>query len=430
MPITPAQIQEALNEANAALSRGSIARADLICQSAIARGIRSPDFILIQGRVAVAIGEYATARRCFEELLAVNPSDSTASTALSDLSRLEDERRALDASTASAASNSPKRFHLIKAWGFGFTADVDHTLGHLLLAEITGRIPVIYWGGNSLFRDENIENAWGEFFEPVSPFTVRDLCRDEHTFFSSKWNAGNLMEGEINKMAGPGSRTAAIWFLNQSASVTVGDFFTSVLELLPWVAATHPVSAKGPIKASVIETAYRYLIGKYLKPRSEILAAVESFAARNFQGKAMLAVHVRGSDKAGELANLADGQAKLLEEVKAILDTKPTVSVFLMTDEAAIREQYMSAFPGRVITTECVRTRDIRGVHYLRGFSRRQLGIEVLIDVYLAARCDGLLGLGFTNVSNFILHLKPWRQGTVRLLGPVLHYERNFMLHA
>ncbi len=37
------------------------------------------------------------------------------------------------------------RFLLIKSWGCGFWSDVDHVMGQLLVAEITNRIPVIYW---------------------------------------------------------------------------------------------------------------------------------------------------------------------------------------------------------------------------------------------------------------------------------------------
>jgi hypothetical protein len=274
-----------------------------------------------------------------------------------------------------------------------------------------------------------VENAWNDFFEPVSPITLGDLCHGEQTFFPSQWNAENLRNEDFYKMADPGSKTAGILFLNQQASVTVGDYFTSVIELLPWMSRSHPGAVKGPIKASAVEVVYRYLVRKYLKPRPEILAAVETFAARNFRGKTVLAVHVRGSDKVQESPGLAEGQRKIFEEVKEQLETKPGLSIFLMTDEAAIREQYILAFPGRVLATECIRTSTTRGVHYLPAASRRQLGIEILTDVYLAGRCDGLLGLGFTNVSNLILHLKPWADGPVRLLGAVLHYQRHLQLH-
>jgi len=58
---------------------------------------------------------------------------------------------------------------------------------------------------------------------------------------------------EINKMNGPGSRTAGISFLNQSATMTVADFFTGVIELLPWVRAPNPLALEGPINAQAIE---------------------------------------------------------------------------------------------------------------------------------------------------------------------------------
>jgi protein O-GlcNAc transferase len=422
MPITSSQIQEAVAQANAALQRGNLARADLICQTVLAQGVRPVEIILIEGRVAIAIGEYATARRYFEEILASNPAHSSAANALSDLNCLQHK--------TPGDSKSAQRFHLIKAWGNGFTADLDHTLGHLLLAEMTGRTPVIHWGRNSLFRDANVENAWLEFFEAVSPFTIADLGRGDHTFFPAKWTADHLMREEINKMSGPGSRTAGILFLNQGASVTVGDFFTSVIELLPWVCPPHPLAVEGIVNSPAIEGAYRYLIGKYLKPRAEIVAAVESFAAQYFLGKEVLAVHVRGSDKITEAPKLPDGQRRVFEEVKTQLTSNPGLSVFLLTDDAKLREQYVSAFPGRVIMTDCIRSDTTTGVHHQPAGSRRQLGFEILTDVYLAARCDRLLGLGFTNVSNYILHLKQWPPGSARLLGMVTHYHRNFLLHS
>jgi hypothetical protein len=294
---------------------------------------------------------------------------------------------------------------------------------------MTGRTPVIHWGENSLFRDEGVENAWLEFFEPVTPLSIRDLGRDGYTFFPPKWNAQNLRQEEMNKMDGPGSRTVGISYLNQSANVTVGDFFAGVVELLPWVRAPHPLVLDGPINAPAIEAAYRYLVKRYLKPCAEVIAAVESFASQNFGGRKLVAVHVRGSDKIKEATNLVGAHQAIFDEVKSQLASEPGLSIFLMTDDLAVLEQYMTSFPGRVITTDCIRTDNATGVHYQAGGSRRKLGIEVLIDVYLAARCDRLIGLGFTNVSNLILHLKQWPEGSTRLCGTIIHYRQNLLLH-
>jgi hypothetical protein len=161
---------------------------------------------------------------------------------------------------------------------------------------------------------------------------------------------------------------------------------------------------------------------------------VESFAARNFGSGEMLAVHVRGSDKAIELLKgssyLAEGHQWIFGQVKAQLAAKPGQSVFLMTDDFLILQYYLSAFPGRVISTDCIRSSTDQGVHYLPAPSRGQLGIELLRDMYLAARCDRLLALGSTNVSNFILHLKQWPEGAAEFFGPFLHYSWNLLPHA
>src|SRR5215469_16394010 len=49
-----------------------------------------------------------------------------------------------------AAAGRPNQHHggilLIKAWGAGFWSDVSHVFGGLLLAEVTGRKPVVHWG--------------------------------------------------------------------------------------------------------------------------------------------------------------------------------------------------------------------------------------------------------------------------------------------
>ena len=422
MPITPDQIRHAAVEASASLNRRNIARADLICQSVLAQDVRPSEILFINAQVAMSIGEYATARERFEQALELDPKNPRIIAAVSNARQRENEAR--------KPAPARHRFHLIKAWGCGFTADLDHTLGHLLLAEMTGRTPVIHWGSNSLFKSDGVANAWPDFFERVSPFTIDQLATTDRTFFPTKWSAGNLLSENLSKMTGPGSRTAGISFLNQSADVTVADFFTGVIELLPWVRPPHPLAVTGPIKPPAIEAAYRYLIDKYIKPRPEILASVNSFAAQHFFGKQTLAVHIRGSDKAGETANLAEGHRKIFELAGAELTANPNLLVFLLTDDAKVRSRFATACGARVIFTDCLRTSTQQGVHYLATHDRRQLGIEVLSDAYLAARCDRLLALGCTNVSNFILHLKPWPAGSAKLLGPVTHYQRNLLLHA
>src|SRR5690349_21307930 len=77
-----------------------------------------------------------------------------------------------------AAASADERFLVIKAWGYGFCSDLDHTVAGLLLAELTGRTPVTHWGVNSLFSVDPERDAFREYFEPVSPARLEDVIAE------------------------------------------------------------------------------------------------------------------------------------------------------------------------------------------------------------------------------------------------------------
>ena len=157
---------------------------------------------------------------------------------------------------------------------------------------------------------------------------------------------------------------------------------------------------------------------------------MEAFAAEHFSQREILAVHVRGSDKVTEVPPLDELNERIFDNAVAELRANPRLWIFLLTDDARIFGRYMASHGSRVITTDCLRTGTQQGLHYTDGLNRRQLGIEVLRDIYLAARCDRFIGLGLTSVSNMVLHLKQWPNGTIQLVGPVGHCLRNFFIHS
>jgi hypothetical protein len=418
MPFDPQQLEQAIQQARDFWDQGRVSVVDLICQSLLTQDNYSPEIMLLLGQVAGRIGEFATARRYLQQSQSHFPD--RAAQAIAEVNRLEQAHKS-PASTAAPR----QRFHLIKAWGYGFTSDLDHTLGHLLIAQMENRIPVIHWGDNSLFRDANVENAWTQFFEPVSPYTIADLLRTDYSFYPGKWSAANLRRENVNKWEGPDAKTAGITYLNQTADVTVADYFTAPIELLPWLVARNPLSIPGQVRMMEIEQGYRFLIDKYLKPMPWITAAVDQFAMQHFGNRRLLAVHMRGSDKVQETPDLALHRQTVFQAVQADLANDPSLSIFLLTDDVGLWQTYKESFPGRVIATDCVRSSTLEGIHYSRSASRSQLGFEVLRDAYLAARCERFIGVGTTNVSNFIMHLKAWPNGAVRLAGPIMHHQRS-----
>ncbi len=398
--------------------QGRVGVTDLVCQSLLSRGVAVPEVFLLLGQVAGRIGEYATARRYLMQAARALPAP--AAMAMAEVNRQEQAKK-----FSAPPGMVRHKFHLIKAWGNGFMSDMDHTLGHLLVAEMAGRIPVIHWGLNSLYRDADNDDAWTQFFEPVSAVRIGDLQRTDYSFYPAKWTAANLRQEEMNKVEGPCSKTPGVELLNQKADVTVGDFFTAPIELLPWLAARRPESQPGQTGVAEIEQVYRYLIEKYLKLKPWIATAVEQFATEHFQNRRVMAVHVRGSDKVIDVADLADVNQQMFQTVTADMSADPSLRIFLLTDDQNALEQYRASFPGRIITTDCARSTGSEGVHYSHSANRSQLGFEVLRDAYLAARCDSFVGLGWTNVSNFIMHLKAWPAGSIRLDGLILHHWRR-----
>ncbi|HET6789495.1 MAG TPA: hypothetical protein VFH49_16135, partial [Aquabacterium sp.] len=106
----------------------------------------------------------------------------------------------------------------------------------------------------------------------------------------------------------------------------------------------------------------------------------------------------------------------------------PSLSIFLLTDSTAVIDQFQTRYPDRILTLDCQRSDSSTGVHY-SGHGGTELGEQVILDSWLAARCHFFLGNGGSNVSVGIRHLKTWQEGTYFLIGEDFLGQRNMMLH-
>jgi len=313
------------------------------------------------------------------------------------------------------------RYLLIKSWGFGFWADVVQVLGSLLLAEVTGRIPVVHWGPESLFSDKSHQDCFTQFFEPVSAVSLRDLAAlPNASFLPARWNAGNLGESSPEKWEGTGSRFGVPHFLNRRENVAVSDFHIGVVNVMPWIPADHPLHGKS------LEEIYRALTAKYLRPRPGIVAACEAFHQAHLAGGPFLALHLRGSDKAIEDPSLDATNRDLLSLVDA---QDPSWPIFLMTDDEHCLARIETLYGSRIVATQCQRTSTDEGVHYLPTVDPVMAGREILIDTLLALRAERFIGNGRSNVSAMIAVMKDWAPGACFLLGRSNLTERNLRIY-
>jgi hypothetical protein len=160
-----------------------------------------------------------------------------------------------------------------------------------------------------------------------------------------------------------------------------------------------------------------------------VLAGVAAFHESRLGSDEYIAVHVRGSDKILELRELDVLNAQYhvaIEEFRVRLGTR---RIFLMTDDERLRVSYLARYGSEVISTDCQRTKTSEGVHYQSGCDRRRLGLEVMVDAYLALGAGAFIGNGCSNPSLMVSYLKDWPEVRLKLLGPHLYHQSNPRLH-
>jgi predicted O-linked N-acetylglucosamine transferase (SPINDLY family) len=314
------------------------------------------------------------------------------------------------------------RFLLIKSWGCGFWSDAANVLGCLLLAEITGRSPVVHWGENSRFGGRAGGEAFRRYFAPVNGLTIdRLLAASDADFFPPKWRRDNLTAENVAVWDGEYSRTAAFDFLRRPETIAVCDYYIGVVDVMPWIPATHAMHGKS------LRQICCYLIDKYLHPSPAILSHVEAFHRQHLAGSPFVAVHMRGSDKGGE-----DPGAEAANEacLAALGEIDPTWRILLLTDDERWFARVTDAFGARVVNTGSQRTATTTGLHYEPAADGVRLGTEIMVDTYLALYADRFIGNGRSNVAAIIAELKEWPPGACTLVRPSLLATSSAILAA
>jgi len=317
---------------------------------------------------------------------------------------------------------SNDRFLLIKAFGWGFWADMDHLLGQLLAAELSDRIPIVYWGTNSLYSDTIGTNAFELYYEPVSAFSINHLLRPDYTFYPPIWNATNIMIEDLDKTTYMYRNLGDM--MNSDANVVVSDVHFFARPIMEFMKKDHWAYGMTPLQI------FRCLLNKYFKLKPDILMEIDAFYNTFLKDSApVLAVHIRGTDKVQEVANLASLNKRYGKEIKRYLDLYEVKKIFFMTDTKTILDKYGRLYGDMLVSTDSNRGVDKDTAVQLDNYkNRRRKGIEVLIDTYLAARCDYFIGNGYSNVSFAVNRLKDWPESHITLFYNTLRQDTKFAI--
>jgi protein O-GlcNAc transferase len=357
-------------------------------------------------------GDIAAAEGIARNVLDVAPGDPGA---LDLITRVR-ETLGLDENSPRIPAQTPApRYLVIESWGHGFWSDVTNVFGYLLLAEITGRIPLTHWGPNSLFTDGHDEDGFTSFFEPVSPYTLIQVRNLKNGSWFSAALAPETLKTTTERGTGA-KRIPGLLYLNRPENIVVSDFYTGVISMLPWIPKTHVLAGKR------MDEVYRWLAAKYLHPVKSIVKEVDAFCNRHIVGRPTVAVHFRGLDKGEELP-----LKPTMQWYFEILDKVPSsVQIFLLSDDRRAVSVFAERYGERVVFTDSTRAEGDVGLHKRAARDPIRLGREVVIDVYVALRCDRFLGVGWSNISNIIAMLKPWPRGSCGLWGPTILQARLF----
>ncbi len=317
---------------------------------------------------------------------------------------------------------STNRFLLIKALGNSLWGEVDHVICQILAAELTNRIPVIYWGMESLYSESLTTNAFDLFFEPVSQFSFHDVVRVEYTYYPSVWKFENVLAEDTERLKMENRDLKSL--MKSDANVVVSDVYYPIRALLPWVKSDHWAYGKTPHQI------YRRLFDTYLKPKPEILKEIKKFINTNpnFRDeKPIIGVHVRGDAIVKEVAQLYDLNEYYKPNLWQFIVRYNARHLFLITDSKKIFSQYKKLYgkndlliysgskkePLKERIATCLLdypNKRHKGVELIKDT------VEIIKDTYLAAQCDFFIGNGYSNLSNTVMRLKDWPDTNIKLL--------------
>lgn len=244
---------------------------------------------------------------------------------------------------------------------WGFFAYLNTLLRHLAFADRFSLTPVVRYSKNCLYADalftDKYSNPFEQFFLPVSEVSVASALRSYSV-----------------------SRARVYWDGNDRLNYSL------------------------QLKQPEIEC-YGKEYKKYIHLRPELQKQIDNDICCLLQGKKTLAIHQRGTDYVNQAFPghpIPVTVEQQINKIRALLPRYHCEQIFVATDEQKLLEQFLRAFPGKVVYhKDCKRSMDgtatMLGGQNIKGVPYKN-GVDVLRDVYTMAHSSVLLA-GYSQVS-------------------------------
>lgn len=406
----PSQFPVAVNAAVIALAEHKAAAAEILLERVIELGPSDVDTLLLLKHARVAASQspadIATVRRQWGSSGTLHPKD---------------------------AARQASSYLVIRGYGCGFWGEVLNTAINLALADIMGRTPIVHWGGEVRYRHPQHDNAWTLYFEPVSDVGIDDLARLEASTFPAHWKPQALTTTEhirdFAQQIGHVSGITGLVSVNRPEVIAVSDGYVDMNDALPWMSPGHRWAQSNALQV------FREMFARLVRPQRSIAEDLDRKAAQLFGRRPHVAIHVRAQSQGKNEESLESGGVGLRDyfaRLDPILAGDSVSGIFLLTDLDHAVDAFRQRYGDRVVSLDTMRLVQPEGhvphvsdLGFDKSLDGYRLGLEVLTDAYIAARCDRFVGDGASGVSAAIVALKDWPEDRVTLLRRNVFTERG-----
>lgn len=246
-----------------------------------------------------------------------------------------------------------KQKHVIGSWPGGFFSAMCSTLAHIAWATANNRIPVVYWGRESLYYQpegyNGSYNVWEYYFEPLN-----------------------------DEQYQPGDRIHTTYCMGMHC---INGFKMHSHAEKKWVNG---------------------IINQHVRIKENIKNKIETFFDGHMKDKVTIGIHLRGTDKQTEIA--MPQPIRLIDEANKIAQVINADQFFVATDEERLLELAKNTLCKPIVYYDSFRSVNGKPIH--KKIEKALRGEEVLIETLLLSQCNWFVH-SHSNVAYFVMFFNP-----------------------
>lgn len=378
---------------------------------------------VLQAVAGLEFGLFHGARRRLAQAHALLPAAPNATSLLMQLVGAV-------AQTPPVAAMEGERTLVIRAWGSGFWADVHHVATMQIIADITGRTPTVFWGGNSFYTDDATQDAFTKIFEPISELDPLRVAARDDAVYPTQYVPKDIIDNSPKTWPWSDGYYTGLLLLNRPEPIVFGDYYTPLRQIQSWAPQDHWAT-------QIDEDALLRRMLRRFRLQPALAADIDALAAQYLNTGPVLAWHVRNAAaKAPEDTGHGDANARIDARVDRLMQEQPDLRLFLMTDQMATVTAVRARYGERMFTLDSVRTENTRDMIYTildrrsQGLSCQQLAYEIVKESYLALRCRYFAGNLNSAVACSIWMLRDWEEDQLVIEGVPFYRREPFWMPA